>query len=157
MKRIVSFLLAIVLVFSNQVMAVSQSDLDSINDSIESKKDQKNEVTAEKKTVMEEVEDLIYQISDYESQIEALDNELDDLEDKIAESEANIAKEEQNYEELNASAQERITAVYEAGETTFLDMLLGSNSLMDFISNYYLASLVTEADAEMLEEIERKK
>lgn len=163
MKKIISVLLIGILIFCNEVRVIAasrsslNSDLESINDSIENKKNQKDEVTAEKKTVMEEVEDLIYQISDYESQISALDSELDTLVDKIEEAEANIAKEEENYEKLNAEAQERITDMYEAGETTFLDMLLGSSSLMDFISNYYLASLITEADSQMLEEIERKK
>lgn len=133
------------------------SDLSSINESIEDKQHQKDEVEAERKNVMEEVEELIYQISDYESQIAALDDELTILESNIAEAEANIAKEEENYKQLNEATQDRITAIYEAGETTFLDMLLSSESILDFISNYYLASLVTEADTAQLEEIEKKR
>lgn len=160
--QVISILIIGVLIYctgARTVLAKNSlsSNLDSINGSIEDKKNQQKEVEIEKKTVMEEVQDLIYQISDYESQIVALDKEIDTLEDKIAQEEENLIQEEKNYEKLNKDTQERITAVYEAGETTLLDMLLGSSSLIDFISNYYLASLITEADSQMLEEIEKKK
>ena len=165
-KKIISILVFIIistLILTNNlyVFAASTSSLKSniseIDNNIQNKKHQLDAVESEKKQVLTEVEDLIYKISDYEGQISELNTELSTLENKIKESQERLEKEEQNYKEQDEAMQERITVMYEKGETTFLDMLLGSNDLMDFISNYYLASLITEADNERLEEIERKK
>ena len=161
-KTIAAFAVTIILTTNNiATFATSKSNLQSnmseIETNIENKQKQIHAVESEKKTILSEVEDLIYKISNYESQISDLNDQLSSLENKIKEAEENLAKEEQNYKEQNEAMQERINIIYEKGETTFLDMLLGSNSLMDFISNYYLASLVTEADNERLEEIEKKK
>ena len=50
-----------------------------------------------------------------------------------------------------------MVAVYEAGETSYLDFLLTSQSLSDFISNYYLVSELTKYDTELLEKLQEQK
>jgi murein DD-endopeptidase MepM/ murein hydrolase activator NlpD len=47
--------------------------------------------------------------------------------------------------------------MYESGTTTYLDMLLSSDGLSDFISNYYLISQLADADEELLTKIESTK
>ena len=41
---------------------------------------------------------------------------------------------------IKSLLEKRLVALYEAGETTYLDMLLASDDLSDFISNYYSIS-----------------
>ena len=50
-----------------------------------------------------------------------------------------------------------MVATYEAGETSFLDVLLSSKSLTDLISNYYMISEVAEADMNLMQSIENEK
>ena len=38
----------------------------------------------------------------------------------------------------------RTVALYEAGETTYLDFLLTSKSIVEFLSNYYIISEIIE-------------
>ena len=45
----------------------------------------------------------------------------------------------------------------ESGETTYLDMILTSNSITDMISSYYLASELAEADTELLDGLEEER
>ena len=52
---------------------------------------------------------------------------------------------------------ERLVASYEAGETSYLDFLLSSESLTDLISNYYLVEEIASYDAELLDKIEKEK
>ena len=50
-----------------------------------------------------------------------------------------------------------MVAMYESGETTFLDMLFSSKNIIDFISNYYMVSQITQCDKELLETIENEQ
>ena len=47
--------------------------------------------------------------------------------------------------------------MYEAGETTYLDILLSSSNIIDFISNYYIIGQIIESDTELLKQIEQEK
>ena len=47
--------------------------------------------------------------------------------------------------------------MYETGETSYLDFLLSSETLVDFISSYYLISEVTDYDTKMLEQLDAHK
>ena len=143
------------------VLAASRSALNSemeeINNQIKEKENEKEQIQSEKSKTLSEVESLIYQISSYESEISSLTSEINSLSYKITEAQEKIAAEERNYEKLDNEMQERLLVIYEAGDTGFLDMLLGSSDLVDLISTYYLASEIAKADAEMLEEIARRK
>ena len=48
-------------------------------------------------------------------------------------------------------------ATYEAGETSYLDFLLSSDGIIDFISNFYLVSEIATSDAELLDSIQKQK
>jgi murein DD-endopeptidase MepM/ murein hydrolase activator NlpD len=47
--------------------------------------------------------------------------------------------------------------MYEMGETTYLDVLLSSSSLSDFLSRYYLLSEISEADYRLVSEVKKYK
>lgn len=47
--------------------------------------------------------------------------------------------------------------MYEAGDTTYLDVLLSSEDFSDLISNWYLVSEITSYDTDLLEKIENQK
>ena len=53
--------------------------------------------------------------------------------------------------------QQRLVATYEAGETQYLDILLKSKSLSDFLSSYYIITELAEIDNDLIEELESKK
>ncbi len=133
------------------------SEKEQVDEQIQQKKEEKEAIQNEKSDVLSEVESLIYQISDYESQVEQLTSEISSLEAEIVDAQEELAVEEENYKKQDEAMKERLIVIYEAGETTFLDILLGSDGLVDFISNYYLASEIAKADADMLEQIENKK
>ncbi len=133
------------------------SEMEQINNQIKEKENEKEQIENEKSKTLSEVESLIYQISDYESKISSLTSEISSLESQISDAKEKIATEERNYDRLNEEMQERLLVIYEAGETSFLDILLGSNDIVDLISNYYIASEIAKADSDMLAEIERKK
>ena len=134
-----------------------QSEVEDINNQIKQKESEKSQVKDEKSKALSEVENLIYEISGYESNISSLSSEINSLKSKINEAQEQLAIEQRNYDKLDKEMQERIATVYEAGETGFLDLLLGSKDLVDFISSYYIASEIAKAEEVMQNEIEKKK
>ena len=124
---------------------------------IEEKNQQKEEIQAKKNATVEEIEQISTQIQDYENQINELDTKITDLNNKIQESETKIQKAQGDYNKQEELLEARLVANYEAGETSFLDVLLSSDSITDLISNYYLVTEIATNDAELLEKIENEK
>ena len=162
MKKISLKILGIILVLvislqCNIVMAVSQEDLDKVNSQIDDKKEELENVQNEKSETMTEVEKLTTQISDYQSQIDDLDKQIDDLNSKIEESQEKVDEAQAKYDENKKLAEERLVVMQESGETSYLDLILSSDSIIDLISGYYLASELAEADTELLDGLEEER
>ena len=51
----------------------------------------------------------------------------------------------------------RLVASYKAGDTTYLDVLLSSDSLTSFLSNYYLVEQISENDTKLINTIKETK
>lgn len=149
----------------NIVMAaVTQTDIqnqkDKQNEAASKRQETEKElkeVQGEKKETQKQVEEISSQIDDYESQIAELNSQISDLNTKIKESEEKIKTEEENYTKQEDLLEKRLVATYEAGETSYLDFLLSSESITDFISNYFLVTEVATNDTELLEKIQKQK
>lgn len=158
---IVLLINAILITYTNIVFAVSKSDINNmqneqknLNNDITSTQDELENVQQEKKDTVSEVQSLTSQISDYEDQIENLDDEILGLQTKISEAQTKIEEDEKKYQEQQELLNERLVALYENGEVSYLDVLLSANNLIDFISGYYLVSEITKYDNELLDNIE---
>ncbi len=169
MKRLIvktlGVLLIVIMLSQGGVsFAVTKSEINSqkskqneINNQISDAEEKKEEITAEKNKTVEEVNKLNTQISDYENQINELDSKISELKNKIKESEEKLNKAEEDYTNQEKLLEARLVAMQEAGETSYLDFILSSDSITDLISNYYLISEVTSKDTELLEEIQKQK
>ena len=155
-KKIIAGLLIILLInfsFIN-VFASSKSE---IQNKIDDKKEELQDVKDEKSSVLTEIDKLNTSISSTEKEISDLNSKIDNLTSSISEKTTEIEKKENEFKEKDKLLQDRLVALYEAGDTTYLDLLLTSGSITDFISNYYLVSQLAECDTEVLSEIENTK
>lgn len=161
--KIICFISIIILICSmaGQVFATSKSELnseiDEINKLQQQKEEEKKQVSNEKSAMLTQVESLITQISNYESEIDNLESQIKTLEGEITTTQEKLSVEEENFKKQEQDMQSRLIAIYEMGETSVLDMILSSKGIVDLVSNYYLASELANYDAELLDEIERKK
>lgn len=162
MKKVIGILLIIVIVLqATIVLAVSKQDLtnqkNENNANIKDIEKTIEEIQAEKSTIMKEVESLINKIADYESQLDELETQISSLEAKIDQAQKDIDAKTEEYKERKELADELIVTMYEQGETTYLDVLLSSSNIVDFISKYYLISELTDYNIEFLKAIEQEK
>ncbi len=146
----------IVIAASSEVNNLKNEQNEINNDKKEAEADLK-QVQAQKSETVKQVEELSTQISDYEAQIETLDNQIAELNTKIEESQKQLEKAQEDYTKQEELLEARLVATYEAGETSYLDFILSSDSITDLISNYYLVTEVATSDTELLEKIQKQK
>lgn len=150
-------IMAIVLCQSNVLLAVSQNDLNETNKKIDEAEKELSNIQNEKSDTVKQVEQITTQISEYQTQIDVLDGQISDLNTKISESQEQLKKAEEDYSKQEELLEARLIATYEAGETSYLDFILSSESITDLISNYYLITEVATNDTELLDKIQKQK
>ena len=96
-------------------------------------------------------------ITIYKNEIEELNGKITKLENKINSAETQIKKDEEEYIKKQNTLDERLVTMYKTGETSYLDFMLASSNIIDFISSYYLIAEVANYDTQMLENLEQHK
>lgn len=164
MKKILVFIMSFFFVlssFMSIVLATNVEDLkaqkDELSNQITEKNNELKYVQGQVSETMEQLIDLNNRVLEYEREIEGLNSKVKELEEKIEETTKRLNESQEKYDKREELLRQRIVAMYEAGETSYLDVLLNSKSLTDFISNYYIITEIAEYDTELLNSIEEEK
>lgn len=176
-KKIVSLILILLIlqyfcifVFANDSVTneVTNSVTNNITDELEKQKeeveDKLKEANLELEYVQGEMSDTMLKVQEtedkilkYKKEVAELGEKMDTLQKSIDESTAKLQIASQNYEEKSDMLARRLVAMYEAGDTQYLDVLLKSKSITEFISRYYIIQEVAEYDSILINEVEQEK
>lgn len=115
----------------------TDSRLAELRDDVSKKKEYRDDLYKKIAVVQEEIDNL-------RQQIEALDEQIADAERSIAIKKESISD---NYELLK----ERLRAIYMTGEASKVEMLLNSDSLMDYSRKNEILKAVTAHDNNLIE------
>ena len=156
MKKVLSLLISFILVMIavSPVFAATKTE---IQQKKQEAQEQKQEVQEQKSEAMDEIKKLSDSISENESKLEDLGDELISLNNDINKLQLELKETQKKYDAQEKLLKDRISAQYEAGETTFLDVILSSSSFSDFLSNYFLVSEILENDSDLLTSIDNQK
>ena len=161
LKIIGIMIIAIIILQFNVVMAATKSELNASSNEtdqkIEEAKEELENINAQKSETLQQVEDLIMQISSAQSEIDELDSQIEDMNSQIKEAQNKLDEKQEEYDNKEELLEKRLVAAYEAGETSYLDVLLSSSSLTDLISNYYMISEITQSDMDLMEKIKKEQ
>lgn len=126
---------------------------DQINQSTENLTDVQNELSEN----LQQVQKLDEKISSSQEEVAKLDGQIDELQSSIdgVKKELNIAENKYNTQE--DTLEKRLVAMYEAGETEYLDVILSSKSISDFLSNYFLVTEMAQYDISLLDEMAQRR
>lgn len=159
--KILITLLAIVVIFSSLSITYAASNTSSekseLNQKIKETKEDLNEVNSQKKESQNKVNDLSNQISSYETQINSLKSEIETKTNEVNEMQKKLDKLEEEREKNQKLLDERLVTLYESGEVSYMDVLLSSADITEFISNYYMIETLTAADKELIQNLENEK
>lgn len=134
-----------------------QQQRDELNEMLEEKTVELEYVQDELSDVMIQIQELEDQISEYEKEMEQQQSQIETLQISINDCIARLEIASMDYEEKKEILINRLVAMYEAGDTEYLDVLLKSKSVVDFISRYYLIEQMAEYDTELIESIQKEK
>lgn len=156
-------LILLILIFSNigMVYAATQTELQNQQNAIDKQIEETcSEIAGVKSKMSNEltqINRLNIQISGFRTELDELEKELSTLNTQISEKETLIKQKEEEFTAQEEMLKKRLVALYEAGTVSYLDMLLSSKGLSDFISKYYLISELANCDNELLDTIEKAK
>lgn len=123
-----------------------------------------NETNQQLEYVQEELSDTLLKVQEIEDKVISYQKEVDELDIQMKELQTSIddatEKLQIALEDYNAKSDmlaQRLVAMYEAGDTSYLDVLLKSNSLTDFLSRYYAIEELAQYDSELIEQVKIEK
>lgn len=156
-KRILAIIIVAVMVITNTTLGVSSQDSKDLQDKIDKTKEQLKDVKETKTNTEEQVDNIQNKINEYQGSIDSLNDKLDTLNSNISENEEKLEKQKKEYEKNSNLLDERLITIYEHGTVTYLDLLLSSTNLTEFISNYYLISELASYDLDLLEKMQEEQ
>lgn len=106
---------------------------------------------------LQQIEKLDKKIETSETQLEEQESKITKLKDSINEIETELNEVTERCKKQEELLKERLVEIYEAGETQYLDILLKSRTLSDFLSSYYIITELAEIDNNLINELEEKK
>ncbi len=134
-----------------------QTQQQDLQDQIDQSNEELEEVQSQLSENLQQIEKLDEKIRSSESEIEELNAQIEELQTEIASIQEQLEVAEKNYEKQKKIMETRLVAIYEAGDTKYLDVLLNSSNLSEFLSNYYLITEIASVDKELLDNVAAEK
>lgn len=175
MKKSLSLLLSLVLVFcmsfeATNVYAVSQSDIDRLNEKNAAAQQEIDKLAKEKADTEEYVAALDKKIQIIKDQLNALNKQASELQASIDRVEQSIASNEAQMQEIqneiNAKQEEfdkiyseycqRLRAMYVSGHASNLEVLLTSSDISSILTRSEMIRSVSRKDSNTLNELTKK-
>ena len=164
MRKILCVVLAFVICSFTLFSAVRAEEIDDLQTQQQELQNQLNDANGELEGVqsdlsenLQQVQKLDEKISNSQTELTELNKKITELQSTIDEVEEKLKVAEDKYYKQKDIAEQRLVAIYEEGETQYLDVVLTSRSISDFLSNYFLVTELATYDAEILEDLERQK
>ena len=106
---------------------------------------------------LQQVQKLDERISETEQELNDLNTKITDLQNSIDEVEANLQTAQASYDSQKKLLDNYLIEVQETSDTEYLDVLLSSKNISEFLSSYYLISELASYETDLLEDMQAKK
>ena len=168
MKKAISVFLILVICLSITLTVYAenamQDAMDNVQQEQEDLRNQLTEANEELEFLQNELSDNLLQvrrldikIAESQSELQELEQRIKELRESIEEIEERLKTETEAYEAQRKIFEDRLVAIYEAGETHFLDIILNSRGITEFLSSFFVVSEIAQSDSDMLNNIGRRR
>jgi len=134
-----------------------QNQRDELKNQLDEANSELEEVQSNLSENLQQIEKLDEKISSVQTQLEEYESKITEIKSTIDEVETELNTVTEKYDKQKELFKQRMVSIYEAGETHYLDILLKSRSLSDFLSSYYIITELAEIDNDLINELEGKK
>ncbi len=132
---------------------VTDATVQKYEDDIKKLEDEQNRILGELQSIRDDKADQIaykttldQAVTSMQLKIDKLDNMLIELDKNITEKEAEIETKKAEIEDLKVKFAERVRFAYEEGDVSYIEMILGAESMSDFFSRIEWISNILEYD-----------
>lgn len=146
---------------TNNTTNTATTDLQNQRNEIQN---QMNEANEQLEGVQSDISENLQQVQKLDEKIANSQQELDDLNKKISDLqassddvEAKLKTAEENYNNQKVLLDSYLVAVQESSDTQYLDVLLTSRSLTEFLSNYFFITELASTEMDLLNDMQTKK
>lgn len=172
MRKILCIVLAFIIssfsiltcVQAEETNTSNTTDAESLKQQQQELQNQIDEANGQLEGVQEDLSENLQQVQKLDEKIASSQTELDELNAKITELQTSIDQvgselevAEESYNSQKKLLDDRLIEIYEEGEIQYLDVLLSSKNMSEFLSTYFLVTELVEYDRQLLEDMEEKK
>lgn len=125
--------------------------------SISEQQQELEDVESNRDKVEQEMNELVDEIEDGQSEIDQIQNQINQKIGEINEATASIQKTEKEIAESETELNKRLRVMYKNGSVGFLDVLFGSNSLSEFLSNVEMIQRIYENDQDTITTLQEQQ
>lgn len=155
-KRKIIYLL-VVMILSVNFMQVYASQIDdlkreqkNIDKQMKDTKNQMNEIEIQTKDVSKQIEDLDRKVEQAGVDLQKVEEELVQIQGNIEKTTVELEEAEEVLEERKDTFNQRIRAMYMNGNVGYLELLLSSSDIKDFLSRKEVVQSIAEHDKELI-------
>ncbi len=142
-SRGLALLLSVALALTVTGAAYAQS-IDDVQGQLDDVESRQEEVENELAQVEQDIKSMTARVAALQQDIQVTTREIGDTEEDIERKEAEMAEREDNL-------YKRLRVMYKNGSVGFLDVLLGSNSISEFVSNLEMVQRIYKNDVDVME------
>ncbi len=164
MRKVLCVVLAFLICSFGIVSYVQAEEITDLQTQQQELQSQINNTTDELEGVQEELSENLEQVQKLDEKIQTSQTQLDELNTKmiqlqtsINEVEEKLEIAEERYNRQKEILEVRLVTMYETSDTQYLDVILSSRSISDFLSNYFLITELASYDTELLEDMKEQK
>lgn len=143
---------------------VAENTLDSLNvqksdleNQIQQKESEIQYIQEDMSATLLELENLSQEIADKQNEIAEIELQEIELNKYIETTEVELTSLKEKYAKQKKALEARLVAMYKFGNASYLDVLLNSKSLSQFLSNCYYLTIITKTDTNLLKAVEEKR
>ncbi|ADI02624.1 murein hydrolase activator EnvC family protein [Syntrophothermus lipocalidus] len=153
---LVFFLAALFPAYAGQ-LEEKQKELRSIQQEIAKRRDQIKKAKQQEKDIMKQIEVIENGMEETRKEIQSLDKQVSVVEGDIDSIQRDIQKAEAHLNEQTDYLAQRLVTVYETGDVSYLEVLLDSTDIVDFLTRYDLLKEIVSQDMQLIEEIQAER
>ena len=139
----------LLIVFSCSGLAFAASK-SSLQEDLNDVKEEQDDLSKQMKQVEQDVKDV-------QAKVDSLTSQINESAEEIAATEKKIKKKEQEMQEQETNLNARLRVMYKNGSIGFIDVLLGSGSISEFVSNIDIIQRIYKNDMNVLDTLKKEQ
>lgn len=152
----VIFILVALMLSLGAIYADKKDDLKDVHNEMNQTKKELNEGKKEESKLSSQIKGIESEIANAEKEIGALQGNISNTESQIQEKLKKLNQIQAEMDEQNDNLNKRLRAMYKNGNSGFLEVLLGSENITDFMTNMDMVQKIFNNDMDVLQSMEEQ-